>query len=81
VKSEDGERRHKPEKDLAEWNTPSRFLSDRKADEDEAHRLAMEVLKTPEFVASCEKAKVNPTKRQALKWLRQRGIAWRVAHP
>ena len=32
------------------------------------------------FNAACEKAGINPTKRQAAKWRARRGIAFRVVN-
>jgi hypothetical protein len=32
----------------------------------------------PLFIAMCEKAGIEPTRRQASKWLAKKGLAWKV---
>jgi len=35
-------------------------------------------VKDQAFIAACEKAGINPTKRQASKWRNHKGLAWKV---
>ena len=32
----------------------------------------------PKFLVACKKAKIEPTRRQASKWLSNRGLAYKV---
>lgn len=36
------------------------------------------LLKDDKFQAACDKAGINPTRRQARKWLRHQGLAYRT---